>query len=151
MSISAITTGNYAANGTQSANQSRRVEFQQLGKDLQSGNLTAAEQDFTTLSQNSTTAAGSQSSAASQLFANLGDALKNGDLTGAQKAYATIQQATQLHGHHHHHHASQSTGATDPNAANAGTSGDPNAVGATATSGLAQGLSSAIGVLSLLA
>jgi hypothetical protein len=98
--------------------QQIQSEFQQLGTDLQSGNLGQAQSDFATLSQNlpglsqnaaATTAAPAES--LTQAFTQLGQDLQSGNLSGAQADYATIQQDTQQNlsqyvgGHHHHHHA----------------------------------------------
>jgi hypothetical protein len=92
--------------------QQIKTEFQQLGQDLQSGNLTQAQQDFTTLSQNISGAAQSNTNPAAQAFTQLGKDLQAGNLQAAQQDYATVQQgfqqnAQQAHGHHgrHHHHA----------------------------------------------
>jgi len=114
MSVSGISSNNflnYNAQCIQSRMQQFTQEFQQLGADLQSGNLSAAQADFATLRQ--TQAASSTSSAQSnnpvaQLFEQLSQDLKSGNLSAAQKDYATIQQDFQnqsSHVHHHHHHA----------------------------------------------
>ncbi len=101
----------------QSTVQKKRAEFQQLGQDLQSGNLSAAQQDFATLSQNSSTQTSSVNSSTpsnsavslKQSFSDLKTALSSGDISGAQQAYSQIQQDFQAngaqgaHGHHHHH------------------------------------------------
>lgn len=103
-----------ALQGGQNDYQTRRNEFQQLGQDLQGGNLTAAQQDFATLTQNAAQAAqgaGNNANNIGQAFTALGQALQNGNLTQAQQDYANIQQdvqqqaqqiAGQLHRHHHH-------------------------------------------------
>lgn len=62
MSIIGILSSNLFSTGASQNTQSSqnhpsvfqqiKTEFQQLGQDLQSGNLTAAQSDFTTLSQN---------------------------------------------------------------------------------------------------
>jgi outer membrane protein assembly factor BamD (BamD/ComL family) len=101
--------------------QQIKTEFQQLGQDLQSGNLTAAQSDFTTLSQNLSGASQSSATTASsatgntplaQAFAQLGQDLQSGNLQAAQKDFANVQQDVQQissqqvgghHGHHHHH------------------------------------------------
>ncbi len=123
-----------AAQGTQSTQhgqgnfQQIQSEFQQLGQDLQTGNLAQAQQDYATLSQNfapaqsgataaATTAAATTTAAPTaansnpiaQAFAALSTDLQNGNITAAQQDYATIQQdAQQQQGsgqvHHHHHH-----------------------------------------------
>jgi len=110
------------------------AEFKQLGQDLKSGNLSAAEQDFVTLSQEaegqtsttattqsaSATASSSTNSTESTLaadFQTLGQDLQSGNLSGAQQAFAQIQQAVggdggdggaHFHGHHHGHGGGES-------------------------------------------
>jgi outer membrane protein assembly factor BamD (BamD/ComL family) len=101
--------------------QQIKTEFQQLGQDLQSGNLKAAQSDFTTLTQNLSGASQSSATTANsatgntplaQAFAQLGQDLQSGNLQGAQKDFANVQQDVQQissqqvgghHGHHHHH------------------------------------------------
>jgi hypothetical protein len=109
-------------------------DFKQLGADLSSGNLSAAQQDFVTLSQDaqaasqsssatatSTTAATtaattataasttgtsaqSKQSALASDFQTLSQDLQSGNLSGAQQAYSQIAKAVQGGGEHHHHH-----------------------------------------------
>jgi outer membrane protein assembly factor BamD (BamD/ComL family) len=91
--------------------QKVRQEFQQLGQDLQAGNLSAAQSDFTTLQQltgqdSSTT---QSSSSISSAFGQLGQDLQAGNLTAAQQDFSTITQDiqnafSQVQGHHRHHH-----------------------------------------------
>lgn len=139
MSVTGIASGILSAlNSSQpqtSQNKFQQIqsEFQLLGQDLQSGNLSGAQQEFTTLSQNlpgvSQTSSGtsglasllanatgnSQSSANSliQEFQQLGQDLQSGNLQAAQQDYTSVQQtaqqevqqgAQQSGGHHHHHH-----------------------------------------------
>jgi len=91
----------------QTKTQKVQSEFQQLGQDLQAGNLTQAQSDFSALSQNLPSSVQSNSSI-SQAFTALGSALQSGNVTAAQQAYTTVQQdvqqAAQSSGHHHHHH-----------------------------------------------
>jgi hypothetical protein len=107
--------------------QQVQSEFQQLGQDLQTGNLAQAGQDYATLSQNFATAQSGTTAAAppaavtttaaptlnsnpiAQAFDALSTDLQNGSITATQQDFATIQQdAQQHHGssqvHHHHHH-----------------------------------------------
>lgn len=124
MSISGLTNSALdsllsAAQSTQNGQgglQQLEAEFQQLGQDLQTGNLTQAQEDYTTLSENfqnaqnttsaSTTAA--NSNPITQAFAALSQSLQSGDLSAAQQDYATLQQdiqqqeTGQVHPHHHH-------------------------------------------------
>ena len=107
-----------------------KTEFQQLGQDLQSGNLTQAQTDYAALAADfpgasqlnaaaSTTTAGSTAGpttgtgTVAQQFAQLGQDLKAGNLQAAQQDFTNIQQTTeqtaqqngaqQAGGHHHHH------------------------------------------------
>jgi outer membrane protein assembly factor BamD (BamD/ComL family) len=126
MSIASIASGSLAAILTpaptpqfgQGKFQQIQAEFQQLGQDLQTGNLSQAEQDYATLSQNfpvaqsSTTAStANNASPIAQAFNALSQDLQNGNISAAQQDYATIQQdfqqqqqqgAGQVHHHHHH-------------------------------------------------
>jgi hypothetical protein len=81
-----------------------KQNFQQLGQDLKSGNLSAAQSDFTALQQNVTAsasavpspqAAASPSTGISQDFAKLSIDLQYGNLTGAQADYNSILQSFQ--------------------------------------------------------
>ena len=118
----------------QSPFQQIKSEFQQLGQDLQSGNLTQAQSDFTTLTQNlsnvfqggtntataATTPANTAAATTSpilQAFNQLGQDLQSGNLQAAQQDFTNIQQdaqqaAPQVGGHHHHHHADSSQGSS---------------------------------------
>jgi outer membrane protein assembly factor BamD (BamD/ComL family) len=91
--------------------------FQQLGKDLQSGNLSAAQSDFASLQQlvpQSGSASSSESNnPIAQAFNQLAQDLQSGNLSAAQQDFSTLKQdlqnqATQtqtqaVEGHHHHH------------------------------------------------
>ncbi|HEX3354257.1 MAG TPA: hypothetical protein VHS34_15660 [Terriglobales bacterium] len=92
----------------QSKKQTFQQEFQQLGQDLQSGNLSAAQTDFASLQQlgPQATASAQSSSPIGQAFNQLSQDLQSGNVAGAQQDYATIQQDFQkqaAQGHHHHH------------------------------------------------
>lgn len=124
----------YGTNDAANKMQQMRSEFQQLGQDLQSGNMTAAQSDFATLTQldpnlvstSSTSATSSTSSATAttasnpmeQAFAQLAQDLQAGNLSAAQQDYSAIQQqmqsATAVHGHHHHHHGGGGGGQENP-------------------------------------
>ena len=66
MSVSGISSSSlYDTQSVQNSAQQFRQEFQQLGQDLQAGNLSAAQSDFTTLQNLSA----QNSSATSQIFA----------------------------------------------------------------------------------
>jgi outer membrane protein assembly factor BamD (BamD/ComL family) len=115
MSVSGISSNLFGfSNPTvQSKAEQIQQEFQQLGEDLQSGNLSAAQSDYTTLEQlvpqSSTTTSTQNSNPLAQAFTQLGQDLQSGNLSAAQQDYANIQQdiqnqASQLEGHSHHHH-----------------------------------------------
>lgn len=123
MSLTGIlASGLFNLAGTQSAQSSSATnqsgtpvqnEFQQLGQDLQSGNLSAARQDFAYLEQgvrqrtsqilhhhHHFSSAGSTNSAngAAQDFSELAQALQSGNLSAAQAAFSTLQQAVEQPG-----------------------------------------------------
>ncbi|MGB8011391.1 MAG: hypothetical protein WCF68_07245 [Terriglobales bacterium] len=75
--------------------QTRQADLSQLGSDLQSGNLTAAEQDFSALTALGQTGPFANSDVFSnasreQAFTTIGQDLQSGDLAGAQAAFATL-------------------------------------------------------------
>jgi outer membrane protein assembly factor BamD (BamD/ComL family) len=128
MIASGINASGFPDYATQDNSQKTKQDFQQLGKDLQAGNLTAAESDFVTLQQDlpqGSVASASQINAAAasstqsgdpiaQAFTQLASDLQAGNLTAAQKDYSALQQDFQTaaaqgsqaaqvpHGHHHH-------------------------------------------------
>jgi outer membrane protein assembly factor BamD (BamD/ComL family) len=88
--------------------------FAQLGQDLQSGNLQAAQQDYTNLQQGVQQSVGQQvgghhhhhhaggaqnssqhSNPIAQAFSTLAQDLQAGNLSGAQSAFATLQSDIQ--------------------------------------------------------
>lgn len=103
------------SNATQNRSQKFRQAFQQLGQDLQSGNLAQAQADLTAIGPNLSSlpsaapASSSSSSSASQVLNQLSNDLQNGNLSAAQSDYANLQQdLQQAGGQYHHHHAHQS-------------------------------------------
>jgi outer membrane protein assembly factor BamD (BamD/ComL family) len=114
-----------SSQGNPSAFQQIKTEFQQLGQDLQSGNLSQAQSDFTTLSQNLSSASQSSATGANpasggnttiaQAFSQLGQDLQSGNLQGAQQDFTNLQQnlqqatSQQVGGHHGHHHHTESS------------------------------------------
>ncbi|MGA2370218.1 MAG: hypothetical protein ACLPPV_16860 [Candidatus Korobacteraceae bacterium] len=124
MSVAGISSSNlFNINDSRESVQSEmRQEFAQLGQDLQSGNLSAAQSDFATLTQlgpQSTTSSSSSTAASTspmaQAFAQLSKDLQSGNLSAAQQDFATIQQdmqsnAVQVGGHRHHHHGGGESG-----------------------------------------
>lgn len=84
--------------------QQQRQDFNQLAQALQSGDLSAAQKAFSTLSANSPKAADPNSP-----LGKLGAALQTGDVKAAQQAFSALKS-----GGHHHHNA-----AADANSSNA--------------------------------
>jgi outer membrane protein assembly factor BamD (BamD/ComL family) len=127
MSVTGIASSILSAlSGTQTyqtRSQQIQSEFQQLGQDLQSGNLNQAQSDFATLTQNlpgltqnsATTTASTNTNPIAAAFAQLGQDLQSGNLQGAQQDFTTLQQdlqqnvSQQVGGHHHHHHHAESS------------------------------------------
>jgi outer membrane protein assembly factor BamD (BamD/ComL family) len=130
MSIIGILASNlFASAATQSAQNAQnggdnpakfqqiKTEFQQLGQDLQSGNLPQAQKDYATITQDVPGLSASQNAnnPVVQAFHQLGQDLQAGNLQAAQGDYATVQQdaqqnAAQAHGHHRHHHHAENSG-----------------------------------------
>lgn len=120
MATSAISSSllSYNSSNIQENSQQIKKEFQQLGQDLQSGNLSAAQEDFVTLQQYAPqSTSGSQSNnSIAQEFNQLGQDLQSGNISAAQQDYSTIQQDIQSQSQgqtdgvqgsrHHHHHGS---------------------------------------------
>jgi len=111
MSVAGISsTSFYNPQSVSNKMQQVRQEFQQLGQDLQSGNLSAAQADFATLQQLSPQANSTSSSPSTnpiaQEFNQLAQDLQSGNTSAAQQDYTKIQQDFQSeagHAHHHHH------------------------------------------------
>ena len=105
MSISGIASSlfNYVQN-VQTQRQQFHNEFKQLGQDLQSGNITAAQSDFEALEQlRPLSTSASEGSPASQTLNQLSQDLKSGNLSGAQQDYQTLQHDLLIaHARHHH-------------------------------------------------
>jgi hypothetical protein len=120
----------------QSPSQQIQSEFQQLGLDLQSGNLAQAKSDFNALSKNlpsvgqnsgipvNDSAAATNSNPVAQAFAQLGQDLQSGNLSAAQQDFTTIREDStqqlnvspvQIH-HLHHHRVESSEGSSSSSA-----------------------------------
>src|SRR6266481_145649 len=133
--ISSVTTPN-------PHKQQVKQGFQLLGQDLQSGNLSQAQNDFASLqqllpggpqsSQLTPVSSAQSSNPLATAVSQLAQDLKSGNLTAAQSDFATVQQNLQqagpqagaAHGHHHHHH--QSDG--DSGQSSGQSSGQPNPI-----------------------
>ena len=95
MSVSGILSSSfshYNVQNMQSQMQQFQQEFQQLGQDLQSGNVSAAQSDFAALQQYAP-----QANSSSQSTSPIAQAFN-------QLATQDFQnQGAQMHHHHHHH------------------------------------------------
>jgi hypothetical protein len=123
MSVSSMSASSFfdqARSSTQLPNQPVHQAIQQLGQDLQAGNLTAAQADFATLEQDSKFVSGAVNGSTSthsstssqnanpmaQAFNQLAQDLQAGNLTAAQQDFTGIQQDMQnaqssVQVHHH--------------------------------------------------
>ena len=112
MSVSGISNVSNLVNGNTQTTQNRiqqfRQVFQQLGQDLQSGNLPAAQSDILTLQRSVLPAASTNASSSknhiAQDFGQLSADLKSGNISAAQKDYSTVQQDFQNRATRRHHH-----------------------------------------------
>jgi molecular chaperone GrpE (heat shock protein) len=113
MSVSGISSSSLYNYSTQSAEnnlQQFQQAFEQLGQDLQSGNLSAAQADLASLQklspQNNSTSASQSEDPIAQAFDQLSKDLQSDNLSAAQQDYATIQQSFQNQAAQRHHHDS---------------------------------------------
>ena len=133
--ISSASTSVYQSSGQQ---QGMRYYMKQLSQALQSGDLSAAQQAYNSISQLpqfqnalASQSAGSSSNSTGgsstfvQALTQIGNDLQSGDLSSAQQAFSSLQQQLQgttqtnaadstgqaqgASGHHHHHHASDAS------------------------------------------
>lgn len=108
MSISAILSSAYNQPQIGSGTSPYQQSIQQLGKDLQSGDLSAAQSDFASLqaafARPSTTAGPSATTTTStaspiaNAFNQISSDLQSGNLSAAQKDFSTVQQDLQSRG-----------------------------------------------------
>jgi DNA-binding FadR family transcriptional regulator len=122
MSIGAVSssTSVYQPNSQQNTMQQN---FQALVQAIQSGNLSAAQQAYATLTQNAQTQTANGSSNGQinpfqQALASIGSALQSGNISGAQTAMNGLLQSMKAH----HHHGSQAQGAGSTSSAATSTS-----------------------------
>jgi outer membrane protein assembly factor BamD (BamD/ComL family) len=114
MSVAGILSSilpDYSSQSAQSKLQQSRQVFQQLGQDLQSGNLSVAQNDLAALQPSASSTGASTllqtTNPIAQDFKQLSQDLQSGNVSSAQQDYAKIQQDFQnqiaaKHGHHHH-------------------------------------------------
>lgn len=116
MSVSGISSNslfNFVAEGLQSKRHAFRSEFEQLGKDLQSGDLAAAQKDFAALQRLQADQTESMPDASvdplQAALKKLAQDLQAGDTNAVQKDYANALHVYQNHAspvHRHHVHSS---------------------------------------------
>lgn len=116
MSLAGILSSNLFqlnSQGVQDRAQQFRQDFQKLGQDLQTGNLTGAQADFAALQKDGPQSSSStqNSNPIAQTFQQLSTDLQSGNLTAAQQDYSNLQQdfqnqaASHMQRSHHHHHS----------------------------------------------
>jgi hypothetical protein len=98
LSPAAATQSSSVANWQQS-----QQTFKTLLSDIQSGDLSGAQQSYSAL-------VGNNSPSPNSPLAKIGQALQNGDLAGAQQAAQALQASR---GGHHHHHGGGSSAVSD--------------------------------------
>jgi hypothetical protein len=109
MSVAGISSNNFfnlTNTALQSKIQKSKQEFQQLGQDLQSGNLSAAQADFATLQQlNPRAQSASPAQGVAPELAQISQDLQSGNTSASQQDYTKIQQdiQNQSTGTHPHH------------------------------------------------
>ncbi len=112
MSIGALSSST-STNPPTSLQNTMKQNFQALTQAIQSGNVTAAQQAYATLTQNMPGQGASSNGQADpfqQAIASIGSALQSGDISGAQTAMQNLTQTMKAHhGHHHHGTQNQST------------------------------------------
>lgn len=134
MSVAGISTTSYSDYASQNNTgpfQNYWPEFRQLDKDLQAGNLSAAQADFASLQKDlpklSFDASSQTASPIAQAFNQLEQDLQAGNLSAAQQDFATIKQdfksllaqqsqssqdGASVEGHHSHHADSNDSGSS---------------------------------------
>ena len=112
MSVSAVSSRSFIPYNLQQAQSQRtrmQQDFQQLGQDLQAGNLSAARSDLAAiqqLTQSNPTTSSQNNNPITQEFNQLSQDLKSGNLSAAQTDYTKLQQNFQsesTRAHHSHH------------------------------------------------
>jgi hypothetical protein len=135
--IASTILGQIASATNQNPNKQQfKQGFQLLGQDLQSGNLSQAQSDFSSLQQLlptgqqssllSPTSGAQSGSPLANAVSQLAQDLKSGNTAATQSDLATVQQDVQQlgqqqgagHAHHHHHHGGgeSSQSSSDQNA-----------------------------------
>jgi hypothetical protein len=124
MSVAGISSASFysPSNPTTPHNNIRFSDVRQLGQDLQSGNLSAAQQDLASLQQDGPSGSVSpthSNNPVAQAFNQLSVDLQSGNLSGAQQAYSNIEHDSpkppQTESHSLHHFVNGSGGTSQAN------------------------------------
>ena len=128
MSISGILSSGFLQKQLGAPSTPSEQSIAQLSKDLQSGNLAAAQSDFATLQKafspspisTAAASAASTSNPVAQAFNQLASDLHSGNLSAAQKDFSVLQQDLENLGgpgaiNRFHHYHRLSTGSGDSN------------------------------------
>jgi hypothetical protein len=142
MSISGVSGSPSSGYDISNIREQRQQALQQLGQDLQSGDLSSAQADFATFSQAgpfgsatsatasssigaASTAAAPGASPVGQAVNQLSQDLQAGNVAAAQQDVSSLQQALQTQqgsGKHHRHHHHGGGGASGQSSASSGVS-----------------------------
>lgn len=108
--IAGVSPNSFYNPGMLNRMQKAKQEFEHLGKDLQTGNLAAAQTDFASLKQMDpqvAPAASTEGNPIAQAFGQLSQDLQSGNLSAAQQDFVALQQDFQnLAGTRQSQHAS---------------------------------------------
>jgi len=131
MSISGILSSSFLQKQLGAPSTPYQQSIEQLSKDLQSGNLAAAQSDFATLQKafspspisTAAASAASTSNTVAQAFNQLATDLQSGNLSAAQKDFSALQQDVKNLGgpvatnrfHHYHRLSTNIEDLTNPN------------------------------------
>jgi hypothetical protein len=131
MSISGILSSGFLQKQLGAPSTPYQQSIEQLSKDLQSGNLAAAQSDFATLQKafspspisTAAASAASTSNTVAQAFNQLATDLQSGNLSAAQKDFSALQQDLENLGgpgatnrfHHYHRFSTNIEDVTNPN------------------------------------
>lgn len=113
MSVAGIASSlfGYAAQSINSSHDKSQFQqdFKQLGQDVQSGNLNAAQADLAAL-EKLRPASNHEASPITKAFNQLSTDLQSGNTSAAQQDYSAIQQAFQNRAAHMRHHHGNTSG-----------------------------------------
>jgi outer membrane protein assembly factor BamD (BamD/ComL family) len=114
MSLAGILSSNlfnFNSQSVQDPMKQFRQDFQKLGQNLQTGNLTGAQADFAALQKDDPQSSSStqNNNPIAQAFQQLSSELQSGNLSAAQQDFSSLQQdfqnqaASHMQRSHHHH------------------------------------------------